>query len=296
MVPFPYSEVSEGKETDARIAAGELSAVPDGKGLLLPPVKKESVRGIQSIWDKIDSPTTHDKVGVMYDSVPYGILRHYINTWLRLKHRSEAGNVIFHAAVRHNAEKREGIYGALYLHSWKNLDPKKALEDAKQAILHDWAFSDVPPEKKKQMIRELEILLPHAIETADLIGKYARHLQDHVYKYYNPKNEWILTAKILTSHLRKTADPLMEVYELFGPEAIKKIHKMHRIIYELTKPVSRVVFERPSGVEDVVLLFLDEREKEEVEREVQELLERLQEPEKAPQRREVQKPKPVQTR
>ncbi len=90
---------------------------------------------------------------------------------------------------------------------------------------------------------------------------------------------------------RGTADPRMEVYQLFGPEAIKKIHKMHRIIYELTKPVSRVVFERPSGVEE----FLDEREKEEVEREVQELLKRLQEPETAPQRREVQKPQPVQT-
>ncbi|WP_456367099.1 hypothetical protein, partial [Thermococcus sp.] len=266
MVPFPYSEVSEGKETDARIAAGELSAIPDGKGLLLPPVKKKSRIGVERIWSKIDSPTTHDEVGVMYDSVPYGILRHYIKTWLQLKHRSEAGNVIFHAAVRHNAEKREGIYGALYLHSWKNLDPKKALEDAKQAILTHYAFRDVPPEKKKQMIRELEILLPHAIETADLIGKYARHLQDHVYKYYNPKNEWILTARILTSHLLKASDPRMEVYQHFGPEAIKKIHKMHRIIYELTKPVSRVVFERPSGVEE----FLDEREKEEVEREVQE--------------------------
>ncbi|WP_297523557.1 hypothetical protein [Thermococcus sp.] len=175
MVPFPYSEVSEGKEHDAYLAAEALSTKPDGRGLLLPPVKKESVIGIRSIWDKIDSPATQDAVGDMYDSVPYGILRHYIKTWLQLKHRSEAGNVIFAAAVKHNGEPLlAGGRLGMYLHDWENLDPKKALEDAKQAILHDWAFSDVPPEKKKQMIRELEILLPHAIETADLIGKYAK--------------------------------------------------------------------------------------------------------------------------
>ena len=292
MVPFPYSEVSEGKEHDAYLAAEALSTKPDGRGLLLPPVKKESVIGIRSIWDKIDSPATQDAVGDMYDSVPYGILRHYIKTWLQLKHRSEAGNVIFHAAVRHNAEKREGIYGALYLHDWEDLDPKKALEDAKQAILTHYAFRDVPSEKKKQMIRELEILLPHAIETADLIGKYAKYVHTNIY-WNDKRKKWQLTARLFMNHIsRGTTDPRMEVYQLFGPEAIKKIHKMHRIIYELTKPVSRVVFERPSGVEE----FLDEREKEEVEREVQELLKKLQEPETVPQRQEVQKPKPVQTR
>jgi hypothetical protein len=43
MVPFPYSEASEGKKHDAYMAAGKLALHPDGKGLPLPPIKKKQI-------------------------------------------------------------------------------------------------------------------------------------------------------------------------------------------------------------------------------------------------------------
>jgi hypothetical protein len=268
-VPFPYSEASEGKEHDAYVAARELSGTPDGKGLILPPAKRETVVNIRTIWDKIDAPVTVDSVAMMSDSVPYGILRHYLKTWLQLKHRTEAGDVLFDAIVRHNSEEKPL---GRHLAVWGKLDVKRALEDAKRAILTKYAFSRIPPEEKKQMMKELEILLPNAVEVAEIFRQYANHLQENVYGS-DKKKRWMLTARVFVDHLLETADPRMEVYQLYGPEAIKKIHKMHRIIYELTKPVARAVFERPSGVEE----YLDDYEKEQIEREVQELLKKLRE-------------------
>lgn len=271
MVPFPHDKERSGAKRSAWDAADLLSRHPDGKGLILPPVKKETVEGTNSIWAEI-AGTSHFDYAFPGNSTHYGLFRYYIRTWGVLRHRLSKGVVdqIVDQALQHNTFEGKTEWGGMQFKEWKRVDVKKAVEDAKNFVLNGYRFRDLPVEKRKQMAKELEVLIPVAAEVAGLIGEHGEKVARHMEWRYEDKYKNATTAKAFMDYLVQEGDPRLEIWQEYGPEEIKKIHKLHRLLYELTKPVSRAVFEKPSGWED----FLDERETEEVEREVQELMKR----------------------
>jgi len=258
MVPFPEHGADE-THYEHVLAARYLGGYPDGKGIFLPPVRRETLK----IWNDIAWPD-HHKVRWIDDSTKYGFIKFYLKGLVMLKHNlaEDVGNSLFSTITRHVRDKST-------LKDWEKFDVNTALKHVEGRLKGEGGWKDdpylegVPWEKRMQLLKDLRILLPHMKEAADILGEYAKRVVDEK-RAHGHIPAYVLLEKVI----EKDEDPRIHFYRTMGMDAIKKLHKFHRLYYEMLKPISKVVFEKPSGWED----FLDEADKQRIEEEVRRIL------------------------
>jgi len=274
-MPFPYwtGDLRGGRRTEfeAYHASSHLEGDSRAVNVLIPPLKDQYRYG--AFWRDVARHTS-DRVGLLPDVIPYGILHYYLRAWSHLKYgRREFGDVAFYKAVEHNskydAEHRSYRHG-----HWEDIDLNRMLADVEKGLDEYLRRRGIPEEQRKQIIREAKALIPPAKEVADLLWKFGDHLHEEKY----PVTEDYVRhspAFTLMRHLAERENPVMDLYMYYGDrDVFKKLHKMHRVFYEVVKPMSSAYFKKPSGVEE----FLTDFEKKEVEEEIKRLLEEAGKP------------------
>ncbi|WP_099210926.1 hypothetical protein [Thermococcus henrietii] len=271
MVPVPDKLYNKrvGRPSE-HIHEGDALATccPDWHGLVLPPLKEAAKKDWRGIWGDVYSPdyTAAEKE---QDRWSYAALNVMMRTLLKKKY--DPGHWLYVSrpvdeALRHVKKEDKEIYSGKPFWVYKDfdeIDVKKALRDVE-------AWMRANPDKfPPEAIEDFKKLFPVAVEAAKPIGKFMKVLAEKAREEMKRRgNPRYTPADYLRDMVKEQGiPPQLHLPNYLTQEEIEKIHLAHRLLYELLGMHARVMFEKKSGMEEL----LGEERVRELEEEVQRL-------------------------
>jgi len=273
MVPVPeaYYEISTWKMKNSHEAAILRGCCPDWHGLVMPPLK-EPVKKDWNIWGNVyESESRAAKTPE--DKWSYAALNVMMRTLLQKKYNPEHWVYVtspVKAALDHitKEEIRKGLLKDRKIKVYDNLDKiniRRALRDAEL-----WMRAD-PEHYPPEAIEDFKKLFPVAVEAAKPIGKFMAEMEkkakERSRSLKGEKGFYYTLPDYLMELGEKGITPHIYLPNYLTQEEIEKIHLAHRLLYELLGMHARVMFEKKSGMEEL----LGEERVRELEEEVQRL-------------------------
>jgi len=271
MVPIPdkLSNARTGRPSRHTDEAATLRiCCPDWHGLVLPPLKEAAKKDRKNIWYDVYKPdyTAAEKE---QDRWSYGALNVMMRTLIKKKY--DPGHWLYvsrpvDVALRHVKKEDKEIYTGKPFWVYKDfdeIDVKKALRDVE-------AWMRANPDKfPPEAIEDFKKLFPVAVEAAKPIGKFMKVLADKAREEMKRRGDPNYTpADYLRDMVKEQGiPPQLHLPNYLTQEEIEKIHLAHRLLYELLGMHARVMFEKKSGMEEL----LGEERVRELEEEVQRL-------------------------